>query len=218
VFSLEQMADDLRSVISAVRQQNIPIKDICFSGNGEPTLSPVFGSALKLAENIRTQMAPAAQLVIITNGTGLLQQQVFSLLTKTAQAAEANCLDIWLKLDAGTSDWYQKMNRCITPFEEHITKIKEFTSCTSVTIQTMLCTINGELPPESEVQAWETLVNQLAASSPGIRKVQLYGKARSAPEDPLASQAPAEYLESRAESLRCAFEKKGITVPVEVYL
>ncbi|MDR2542323.1 MAG: hypothetical protein LBC80_02595, partial [Treponema sp.] len=40
VFSLEQMADDLRSVISAVRQQNIPIKDICFSGNGEPTLSP----------------------------------------------------------------------------------------------------------------------------------------------------------------------------------
>jgi hypothetical protein len=52
----------------------------------------------------------------------------------------------------------------------------------------------------------------------GIRKVQLYGKARSAPEDPLASQLPESYLEERAASLRRVFTSKEISIPVEIYL
>jgi len=217
-FSLEQLKDDLRSAVTAAIKQNIPIKDICFSGNGEPTLSPFFTDALTLAEEIRKETSPSADLVIITNGTGLLQPEVFSLLKCTA--VKNDSLNIWLKLDAGTPEWYEKINRCKIPHKELIEKIKEFVSSAPVTIQTMLCAVNAEPPPETEIKAWLNLVQELAVSAESggkIRKVQLYGKARSAPEDPLASELPAEYLEERAESLRNILIKKRISTPVVVY-
>jgi len=218
-FSPEQMKADLKYAIASAQEQNTPVKDICFSGNGEPTLSPYFTEALKTAETIRAQKVPSAKLVVITNGTGLLQTNIFALLQ---DAAINPCTDIWLKLDAGTPDWYQKMNRCALPYNSLINKIKEFTSCAVVTIQTMLCAVNGGAPPETEERAWEELVCDFAANSAansgGIRKVQLYGKARPAPNDPLASALPCEYIEKRAASLRRRFADKKIVTPVAVFI
>jgi len=214
-FSLEQLGDDLRSAISGAQKQNTLIKDICFSGNGEPTLSPAFPDALKLAEDIRAKTAPSARLVIITNGAGLLQPRIFSLLKEYALLPTT---DIWLKVDAGTPDWYNKINRCAIPYEKLIAVIKEFVSCAVITIQTMLCAINGEQPSGTEKQAWESLVCELAQRDGNIRKVQLYGKARSAPEDPLASKLSEDYLEERAASLHSIFSEKNISIPVEIYL
>jgi histidinol dehydrogenase len=214
-FSLEQMENDLRSAISAAQKQNIPVRDICFSGNGEPTLSPAFPNALKLAGSVREQMTASSELVVITNGAGLLQPGIFSLLK---DAASSLPLNIWLKLDAGTQEWYQKVNRSNIPFEKLIAKIKEFASLAPFTIQTMLCAVEGSGPPHDEARAWEALVCELAVTTQErIRKVQIYGKARPAPEDPLASSLPASYLEERAASLSRAFLEKNITIPVEVY-
>jgi len=218
-FSLEQMEADLRAAIASALKQNVPIKDICFSGNGEPSLSPDFPAALKQADSIRREMVPAAELVLITNGAGLLQPDIFSLLK------DAAALNIWLKLDAGTSDWYQKMNRTAIPFEQLIAKIKEFAASAPVTIQTMLCAVDGKDPPEEEAQAWETLTLELAAiaaAAGGIRKVQIYGKARPAPEDPKVQALPIEYLEERAASLRQALAAANARAqipipPVEVF-
>jgi len=218
-FSLEQMESDLRYAIDSAQKRNVPVKDICFSGNGEPTLSTVFGEALKTASLVRAEMTPSAELVVITNGAGLLQPAIFSLLRGAAVCPEFN---IWLKLDTGTSGWYQKMNRSPIPFEKLTAKIKEFAACAPVTIQTMLCAIDGESPPHEEVQAWEAFVCELAKiaanGTGGIRKVQIYGKARPAPEDPLASSLPESYLEDRATALRRAFADSGIITPVEFYL
>jgi histidinol dehydrogenase len=84
-------------------------------------------------------------------------------------------------------------------------------------IQTMLCAINGRPPPPEEAAAWERLAVELAASG-RVRSFQLYGKARPAPEDPLAEALPAAYLEARAESLRGALEAAGVrAVPVAVF-
>ena len=218
-FSLEQMEQDLRDCLSAALEQNVPVKDICFSGNGEPSLSPAFPEALKLAETIRAEMAASAKLVLITNGTGLLQPRVFSLLRDAVTPAGGDALTIWLKLDAGTKDWYEKMNRSKIPYEELIAKIKAFAACAPVTIQTMLCAIDGSAPPPQEIQAWVKLLQELAATAVGkILKVQIYGKARPALEDPKASALPAKYLEDRAFSLRHSFDDIGINIPVDVYL
>jgi len=226
-FSLEQLNDDLRRAILDAQEQNTLIKDICFSGNGEPTLSPAFPDSIKLAEEIRSQMSPSAKLVVITNGAGLLQPQIFSLLKEYALIPTT---DIWLKVDAGTQDWYNKIDRCAIPYEKLITTIKKFVLCSPVTIQTMLCAINGEQPPQAEKQTWEELICELAKNTEkeanniggniksGIRKIQLYGKARPAPEDPLASSLPADYLETRATSLRRIFIEKNTSIPIEVYL
>ncbi|MDR2941269.1 MAG: hypothetical protein LBV17_01575 [Treponema sp.] len=218
-FSLSQMEDDLRHAITSAVRQNTPVKDICFSGNGEPSLSPAFPPALKLANGIRSTLVPSSRLVLITSGAGLFQPQIFSFLS---DAAKDPSFDIWLKLDAGTPEWYKKINRAPFPFEKLTEKITEFVSGAKVTIQTMLCAVDGISPPPDEERAWEKLVLQLAAydkdGTSGTRKVQIYGKARPAPEDPKASPLPAKYLEQRADSLRRAFSQNGILTPVEIYL
>jgi hypothetical protein len=205
VFSLGQMEDDLRIVIADAVERNIPVKDICFSGNGEPSLSPDFPRALELASRIRGELVPSAKLVLITNGAGLLDQKIFSLLVE----ASANpALDIWLKLDAGTSRWSQLMNRAEIPHDKLIAKIKNFAALAPFTIQTMLCSVDGKAPPPDEAQAWETLVVELAAIAANgvgkIRAVQIYGKARPSPDDPMAQDLPIAYLEERAASLKQA--------------
>src|SRR5215471_16790025 len=84
VFSPEQMESDLRAAVSAALERGVPVKDICFSGNGEPSLSPAFREALERAGRVRGELASAAELVVITNGVGLLQPHVFSLLADAA--------------------------------------------------------------------------------------------------------------------------------------
>jgi len=237
-FSLVQMQNDLITAISSAKEQNIPIKDLCFSGNGEPTLSPFFPKALKLTEKICREMLKKnphkqslqdsphdalkttfTKIVVITNGAGLLKPNIFSLLKRTAHTKYAGSylFDIWLKLDAGTPEWFLKMYRTALSFEKLCKKIKKFADEAPVTIQTMICAINGESPAEADLIPWETLVCRLAEKG-NVKKVQLYGKARPAPEDPLASALPAEYLENRAASLRKKFLNEKIKVPVEVYL
>ena len=212
VFSAEQMEEDLRSAVSSCLSEKVSVKDICFSGNGEPTQSTHFPDALKLAAAVRAEMVPDANLVLITNGAGLLDKRIFSLLQ---EAAFSPGLDIWLKVDAGTQLWYEKMNRSEIPFEEIILKIKEFAACAPFTIQAMLCAVDGSGPPPEESEAWEKLIVELAAIAEtsvvngkggGIRKVQIYGKARPAPEDPKAAALPEKQLEARSVSLRRALD------------
>jgi histidinol dehydrogenase len=221
-FSVGLMEDDLRLAIESAVEQNIPVRDICFSGNGEPTISPDFPEALERASCVRAALVPDAELVLITNGAGLLEEKKFFLLARAALSLDLN---IWLKLDAGTDFWYKKMNRSVLPFEKIIEKIKEFAARSPVMIQTMICAVDGEGPPKEEAEAWVKLVLELvsiagAGGACGIRKVQIYGKARPAPEDPKALALPVKYLEERAVSLRAAlaaaFAENNIP-QVEVY-
>jgi histidinol dehydrogenase len=215
VFSLGQMEEDLSRAIAAAKEMDAPVRDICFSGNGEPSLSAFFPEALEAAIRIKAEKSPSSELVLISNGAGLLQPDIFTLLRDAALT-----LNIWLKLDAGTPQWYQKMNRCAIPFDKLIAKIKEFISRAPVTIQTMLCEIDGHNPNEEEALAWEALVLELNAAGKGkggLRKVQIYGKARPSPDDPKARALPVEYLEERAASLRGAFAASAANVPVETY-
>jgi histidinol dehydrogenase len=204
-FSVERMEAELVRTLEDAGRQGIAVKDICFSGNGEPSLSPFFPEALKKAARIRSAAAAEAALVLITNGTGLLRAEIFGLLCEAAAPPES--LDIWLKLDAGTPRWYEKINRPAAAFAELIVKIRDFVRLAPVTVQTMLCAVDGMGPPPEEEAAWEQLARELARTGmegPGIRGFQLYGKVRPAPMDPKCQALTLEYLEKRAASLRAA--------------
>jgi histidinol dehydrogenase len=215
------MEEDLRTVIADAVERDIPVMDICFSGNGEPSLSPDFPTALELAGRIRNEMVPSAKLVLITNGAGLLRPGLFSLLADAAVPSQEGepslALDIWLKLDAGTPGWYQLINRAEIPHDKLIAKIKKFTALAQFTVQTMLCAVDGLAPPPDEAQAWEELTVELAVIASGkIRKIQIYGKARPSPEDPKAQALPVAYLEERAASLKKALGSSS-QISIEVY-
>ena len=158
--------------------------------------------------------------MLITNGTGLLDDKTFSVLA--AAAKRDSGLHIWLKLDAGTEAWYREMDRSDIPFERMIGKIRAFAALGApFTLQTMICRVKGALPPPEEEAAWLELAAALADVSAkagaGVRSVQIYGKVRPAPEDPLAEAAPREALDRRAATLNEMLKNAGIATRAEVF-
>ncbi|MDR2485699.1 MAG: radical SAM protein [Treponema sp.] len=229
-FSPELMEKQLLQELSQAAAQGLTVKDICFSGNGEPTISPYFSDALERASLIRDTWSPEADLVVITNGTGLLEGRLFDTLGHAAAGPMG--LKIWLKLDAGTEDWYREMNRSQVPYRSLMNAIRDLAGSAPVTIQTMLCQVKGKPPSQAEASAWEKLVVELsrirAAGEPvkkdatgnripGIRDIHLYGKARPAAEDPAAAALPLSYLETRALSLKKVLEDAGLNPAVQVF-
>jgi histidinol dehydrogenase len=210
-FSLPVMEEALKNVLAEAADRDIPVRDICFSGNGEPSVSPDFRRALEAAGRIRDGAAPEAALVVITNGTGLLNEETFAFMREAASGAMK--LDIWLKLDAGSPAWYKAIDRSAVPFDALIRRIRQFARLAPVTLQTMICAVAGRAPPAEEEAAWVRLAAELAGSG-NVRAVQIYGKARPAPEDPLAEALPQAVLEKRAAALRTVIET---AVPVEVF-
>ncbi|GHV37113.1 hypothetical protein AGMMS49546_03960 [Spirochaetia bacterium] len=207
-FSLEVMESALRRTLAGLAPGET-VRNICFSGNGEPTLSLDFIPATETCLRIRDELVPAVDLVVISNGTGLLDSAVFDFLRNAARGASH--LKLWLKLDAGTEAWYLQMDRSAVPFGDLTAKIREFAASAPFIIQTMICAVDGKSPSPEEAAAWEALLLDLL---PGLTGVQLYGKARPAPEDPLASALPAAFLEERAASLREKFRLKFSNPPV----
>ena len=126
-------------------------------------------------------------------------------------------LKIWLKLDAGTEGWYRGINRSSIPLETLLGKIREFAGEAPVIIQTMVCKLRDLPPPPGEAEAWEAagcgMVSGRAGEggSPGggVQGVQIYGKARPAPEDPLTMALDEFFLQARALSLKEALKKAG---------
>jgi histidinol dehydrogenase len=222
-FSTETMVKALKQALRRV-EAGTPVRDICFSGNGEPVLSPWFPEALEAAARLRDGLVPEADLVVITNGVGLLDPALYSFLRDAARGRQG--LKIWLKVDAGTEGWYREINRSKIPFETLWGKIREFAGEAPVIIQTMVCKVRGLPPPPEEAEAWEAAVLDLVSGragqekSPGagVQGVQIYGKARPAPEDPLTQALDECFLQSRALSLKSKLEKAGKGIPVGVFV
>jgi len=73
-FSLESMEKELRDLKQVMtggegttKVSPMDVRDIAFSGNGEPTMHPQFLEALSLAGSLRDELFPEAALVLITN-------------------------------------------------------------------------------------------------------------------------------------------------------
>lgn len=214
-FTLAAMETALRSTLRQLRDDGTAVRDICFSGSGEPTLSPDLPAALEVAARLRAEEVPGAKLVLITNGSTLNDPRLAALLANAASTtASADVhgalsgigLETWIKFDAGTEAWYRKIDRAPLPFAPVIAGIRSFVSRAPAVIQTMLCAIDGAPPPAEEAAAWLERAEEFARlgdnSTSGVLRFDLYGKARAAPEDPKASPLPLAALEERAAALR----------------
>ena len=77
-----------------IEEKDRVLRDVAFSGNGEPTLYPYFNELCRELEKIEE----IPKLVLITNATGIEKIKDFK-------------GEIWGKLDAGTDEWLQAINR-----------------------------------------------------------------------------------------------------------
>jgi wyosine [tRNA(Phe)-imidazoG37] synthetase (radical SAM superfamily) len=180
------------------------LNDVAFSGDGEPTSYAGFGDACRLAaELIRWHHAPA-KIVVITNATLLHRPEVQAALTYLDTVPS----QVWAKLDAGTQEYYQLIERTKIPLQRVLDNLLLTGKSRSITIQTMFLRYRGEPPSAAEIAAYLGRLRDLIAGGCRISLVQVYTVARATAEvdaTPL-SVAEVDAIVARVRALGLAAE------------
>lgn len=162
------------------------VNDIAFSGNGEPTLSPLFPQTVELAAHLRKKQmkdgktseirkaAEEMKIVLITNATRLGSEE----LVPTLEFLLENHGEIWAKLDAGTEEYYRLIDRSAVPFEKILAGITKFARRDSIILQTLFSRMNGEAPSAEELEAYIGRVQSILDAGGQIQHIQLHSVCR----------------------------------------
>jgi wyosine [tRNA(Phe)-imidazoG37] synthetase (radical SAM superfamily) len=199
--------DPFDKIPAALRRVN----DVAFSGDGEPTSCANFADACRLAAELLAQHddpGGGIKIVVITNATLFHQPRVRDALA----FLDHHHGEIWAKLDAGTADYYKLIDRTAVPFNRILDNLQWCCQTRPTVIQTLMMRVHGQHPPQHEVDAYITRLQNIVNAAGHIKLVQLYTVARR-PTEAYATPLTAEELESIATRLRTAIPK----IPVEVY-
>jgi len=181
-----------------IEEKNRVLKDIAFSGDGEPTLYPHFAELCKQLKEI----SEIPKLVLITNAMHLEKILDFG-------------GEIWGKLDAGTDEWLNFINRPQKKINMELieTNLKFAVSKFPLRIQTMLCEAKGRIPSETDIESYAEIVQKIYQTKPeNLLSVQLYSVVRQTAEYSV-KPLPREFLENVKDILL----KKISSLSVEVF-
>lgn len=193
---------------NVLRPQERGIRDIAFSGDGEPTLYPRFEEAVGIAARMRNKHSlDAAQLVLITNASCLDKPSIRTAL----KILDDNNGEIWAKLDAGTEEYFQQVNRCRISLEQILENILHASHLRPVVIQSLWFRIQGCKPPVEEIEAYCSRLNALISAGGQLKAIQIYTIAR----DP--AEADVSPLTNDELARIAAVVRAALPVPVVTY-
>jgi wyosine [tRNA(Phe)-imidazoG37] synthetase (radical SAM superfamily) len=158
-----------------------PVRDICFSGDGEPTLSPSLEAAIAACARARRErpaLLGSSKLVLITNSTGFLDPGISSMLERAVDEAG---LEIWAKLDAGGEELFRLMSGSAFSLERVAEGILSFARRRPIVVQSMLCEVRGRVPAERDARELGARLASLAGRGARFIEVHAYTFARPTP-------------------------------------
>ena len=181
------------------------IKDIAFSGDGEPTMVRNFDECVQLVADVkRARGLGQTKIRLITDAAGLDTAAV----RRGLEIMDANNGEIWGKLDAGSEEYFHAVNRTSVRFERILNNLLITSQARPIVIQTLLFKIRGEEMPAEELAAYCGRLKDIVAGGGKISEVHLYTIARPTPVD-YATRLTDDELRGFAERVRAA---TGITV------
>ncbi|MCF0222361.1 MAG: hypothetical protein HUK19_08710 [Fibrobacter sp.] len=200
---------------------NIPedkkiIRDICLSGDGESTIVKEFPEVCKVMKKIQgefrtkyPQNHPSGlgnfKLRLITNASRLGNDNVENALRHLLETDG----EIWAKIDAGTEDWYKRINRSSVKFQTILDNLEKVIKLYPICIQTMQCSLQGDAPSVEEVEQYiDNLERFYNAAPQNFVEVQLYTVIRQT-MTPDVLPLPKEFLENTARKIKAR-------IPVQV--
>ena len=156
------------------------LNDIAFSGDAEPTTSPKFAEAVRIAAEVRQRHCPPeVKIVLITNSCYLTRPSVAAGLA----IMDAHNGEIWAKLDAGTEGYFRRVNRPNLFLSDVLDNITAAARVRPVCIQSLWMRIHGAPPADLEIDAYTDRLNEITRAGGTIRQVQIYTVARTPAED-----------------------------------
>jgi wyosine [tRNA(Phe)-imidazoG37] synthetase (radical SAM superfamily) len=183
------------------------IRDIAFSGDGEPTMISNFAECVQVvAEVKRAERLERTRMVLITDAAGLDKADV----RRGLKIMDANQGEVWGKLDAGTEPYYRLVNRSRVVFGRILKNLALTAQERAIVIQSLFLRVHGEVMPRPELDAYCDRLNEIVGNGGRIREVQVYTVARPTPE-PYATRLERGELETMAGVVR---ERTGLKVLV----
>ena len=107
---------------------------------------------------------------------------------------DANQGEIWAKLDAGTQEYYQQIERTKIPFRQILDNITAAAQQRPLVIQTLFMKVNGIGPSAEELDAYCDRLNEVTAAGGKLKLIQIYTVARR-PAESTVSQLPDEEVD-----------------------
>jgi wyosine [tRNA(Phe)-imidazoG37] synthetase (radical SAM superfamily) len=208
-IDLEMLERELRSFLQDIvhgdfMQQHVDeadrqLQDVAFSGNGEPTSTKEFPQVLQLVASVLKDFGLLGKLKIrlITNGSMMDKASVLDSMHALARLNG----EVWFKLDAATQQGIRIVNDVNLTPESHVQRLIKCAKACPTFIQTCMFKLDGELPSETDIQAYLALVAQVKHVIAGVH---LYGLARQSlqPEAYRLQRLSPEWLEEVAARIR----------------
>ena len=165
------------------------LNDIAFSGDGEPTASPVFPEAARIAAAVRTDCGVTdAKIVIITNACFLTRPAV----AETLEFLDGHNGQLWVKLDAGTEEYYRRLNRPSHPLQHVLDNILAVARKRPIVVQSLFPRVDDQPPPAEEIAAYLGRLRWIVQEGGHISLVQLYTVARRPAEANISALSSEE--------------------------
>lgn len=174
----------------------LPVRDIAFSGDGEPTSFRNFDVVARAVIAARDQSGlPDLKLVVITNATLFHRPRVRTAL----QAIHAAGGEVWAKLDAGTAEYFRAVDATPIPFARVLANLLALSREQPIVVQSCFMRLNGVGPADGEIAAYVGRLRDLLIGGGTIARVQVYTVARPPAERHVTSLPPAELEAIRAQ-------------------
>jgi wyosine [tRNA(Phe)-imidazoG37] synthetase (radical SAM superfamily) len=127
-------------------------------------------------------------MVLITNATMFHRPAV----ERGLEILDAHNGEIWAKLETGTDEYYQLVERAKIPFQRVLDNIAAAAKKRPLVIQSMFMRINGDPPPSAEIAAFCDRLNEIIQGGGKIKLVQVYTVARLPAESFVSALTDAE--------------------------
>jgi wyosine [tRNA(Phe)-imidazoG37] synthetase (radical SAM superfamily) len=185
------------------------LNDMAFSGDGEPTAAAVFQKAVNVLVGLKKGFKlDDVKLVLITNATKFQDAKVIEGIDELME----NNGEIWAKLDTGTEELYQAINRSNIPYNQIIDNLVFAGRRWPLIIQTLYLDWEGSPPPQREINQYIDKIKYLLDSGAQIKGLHLYTAARPTPV-PKAKPLSSSILDKIALSIK----KEILDVPLDVF-
>jgi wyosine [tRNA(Phe)-imidazoG37] synthetase (radical SAM superfamily) len=208
-IELDVLEDELRFFLHEIihgdyMEKNVAIddrhlKDIAFSGNGEPTSAEEFPQIILIVKKVLEEfnLLHKIKLRLITNGSLMHQSAVI----KSVEMLKEINGEVWFKVDAATEENIQIINQVNLKRHQILERLKNCATACPTFVQTCVFTIDGRNPSEKDIDAYVELMNEIKSD---IEGVHIYGLARPSlqPQAKRLERISEEVLESIAKKLR----------------
>ncbi len=177
------------------------LRDVAFSGDGEPTSCPNFPDAVEVVLRVlRRRELAALPVVVISNGTLTHLPAVQDGLRALGAATGR----LWFKLDAGRDEDLARINDAAVGLARLRSNLRLAAPLVPTWVQTCAFGLDADAPSESWADAWIAALAAEVAHGTPLQGVLLYSVARKSyqPEAARLHRLDADALERLALRVR----------------